>query len=380
MLRFHQLVLAMALALPASAVEPTLGWLRQFGTNADDEAAVIAIGANGVYVAGNTKGTLSGQTRVGGQDAFVRRYDLNGSEVWTRQLGTSLGETPLGIAVDATGIYLTGYTSGTLPGQASTGGRDVFVRRFNFDGSDVWTRQFECSHDEVTRGVSVDASGVYVAGSTRGALSGQASAGGADAFVRKYDADGNEIWARQFGTRLSDTAYGVSASADGIYVVGATYGALNGQASTGRVDAFVRKYDANGTEVWTRQFGTDGVDYAYGISIAADGVYIAGSTEGALAGQTSAGDLDAFVRKYDTGGNHLWDWQFGSDTADSATGVSASAGLLYVAGKTDGALSNQTSAGGYDAFVAKYADDSTSARILTARSGELAGVNSELSN
>jgi len=35
---------------------------------------------------------------------------------------------------------------------------------------------------------------VYVGGSTAGALPGQSAAGGWDIFVRKYDANGNELW------------------------------------------------------------------------------------------------------------------------------------------------------------------------------------------
>ena len=380
MLRFHQLILAMAFTLPAPAAEPAFEWLRQFGTKADDEAVVVAIGANGVYVAGNTKGTLGVQERAGAQDAFVRRYDFDGVEVWTRQFGSSLGETPLGIAIDANGVYLTGYTNGTLPGQSSAGSKDLFVRRYDFDGNEGWTRQFGSSKDEVTRGVSVDGSGVYVVGSTRGALNGQTSLGGADAFIRKYDAEGNEIWLRQFGTAHSDSAHGVSAGTNGIYVVGSTSGALSGQASIGKADAFVRKYDPNGNEVWTRQFGTDAADFAYGIAVATDGLYLAGSTDGAFAGQTSAGDSDAFVSKFDDNGNQLWTWQFGSDSADTARGVSAAAGVLYVAGRTDGVLFNETSAGGYDAFVGRYADDSTSAIARSAGRREFAPSTSRSAN
>ena len=41
-------------------------------------------------------------------------------------------------------------------------------------------------------------------------------------------------------------------------------GTLPGQTTAGGIDAFVRKYDPNGTEMWTRQFGTAGDDFALG--------------------------------------------------------------------------------------------------------------------
>ena len=113
--------------------------------------------------------------------------------------------------------------------------------------------------------------------------------------MRKYDADGNELWTRQFGTSSYDDAYGVSADASGVYVVGQTYGTFPRQTNLGGYDAFVRKYNADGHEVWTTQFGTSGSDLAYGISVDGSGVYVTGGTSGIFPGQTSSGSMDAFV-------------------------------------------------------------------------------------
>ena len=49
-------------------------------------------------------------------------------------------------------------------------------------------------------GVAADESGVYVAGQTMGALSGQTSDSNGNAFVRKYDLQGNLAWTRLFGS------------------------------------------------------------------------------------------------------------------------------------------------------------------------------------
>jgi hypothetical protein len=62
-----------------------------------------------------------------------------------------------------------------------------------------------------------------------------------DAFVRKYDAAGNELWTRQFGTGERDLAYSVAVGPSGVYVAGGTYGIFPGQASAVRPDAFVTK-------------------------------------------------------------------------------------------------------------------------------------------
>jgi hypothetical protein len=72
---------------------------------------------------------------------------------------------------------------------------------------------------------------------------------------------------------------------------------------------------------WTRQFGTSNNDISFGVS--ADGlgnVYISGETDGNLEG-TRAGSFDAFITKYNANGTLQWTQQFGTSEWDIATGV-----------------------------------------------------------
>lgn len=331
----------------------TVLWTCQFGTVSDDYVNGIAVDATGMYVAGYTYGTFPGQTRAGRYDVFVRKYDFNGTELWTRQFGTTTYDYAYGISVDAAGVYVAGATNGILPGQTRVGDYDAFVRKYDLNGTEQWTRQFGTTSKDYVNGISVDATGAYVAGHTNGALPNQTSAGGYDAFVRKYDSNGNAIWTNQFGTTLGDYAYGISVDASAVCVSGYTEDTLPGQTSASGIDAFVRTYDLNGAELWTRQFGTTSSDYAYGISVDATGVCVVGYTDGALPGQANSGYTDAFVRKYDLSGSELWTCQFGTVSFDYAGGISGDATGAYVAGHTYGTFPGQTSAGGYDAFVAK---------------------------
>ena len=336
-------------------------WTRQFGSSTEDVAQGVAVDDSGnVYVVGWTSGTLPGQTSSGGIDAFVRKYDGSGDEIWTRQFGTSTSDLASGgVAVDGSGnVYVAGYTLGTLPGQTSSGDFDVFVRKYDGSGGNIWTRQFGSSSYEYAYGVAVDGSGnVYVAGTTSGALPGQTHSGGFDVFVRKYDGSGENIWTKQFGASDWDFAYGVAADGPGnVYVAGAIYDALPGQTHSGGYDAFVRKYDGSGGNIWTRQFGTSSWDYTFGVVVDGSGdLYVAGYTKGALPGQTSLGDADAFVRKYDGFGDDIWTMQFGSSARDEAWGVAINSwDNVYAAGYTLGTLPEQTSSGGADVFLVKY--------------------------
>jgi hypothetical protein len=84
------------------------------------------------------------------------------------------------------------------------------------------------------------------------------------------------------------------------------------------------------------------------------GAYVAGSAQGALPGHASAGGSDAFVAVYDKAGSPLWSRQLGTPASDVAFGVSGDAGGAYVAGDAGAALPGQASAGGDDAFLARF--------------------------
>jgi hypothetical protein len=338
-------------------------WTRQFGTEDEDCAHRVFVDVEGnVYVVGYIRGTLVGQEWAGKKDAFVRKYDGNGKEVWTRQFGTERDDEAYGVSVDREGnVYVVGVAGGTLPGQKGEGKADAFVCKYDDNGKEVWTRQFGTEGDDIAFGVSVDDTGnVYVVGQITGLLSGQEWAGEKDAFVRKYDGNGKEIWTRQFGTGGWDSAFGVSADGVGnVYVVGVAGGTLPGQKGEGRIDAFVRKYDGNGKEVWTRQFGTEGLDFARGVSVdKAGNVYVVGAVEKAFPGQRGAGGNDAFVRKYDGNGEEIWTRQFGTEGLDEAHGVSVDGGgNVYVVGQIMGPIPGQAGWSDINAFVRRYNGD-----------------------
>ena len=85
-----------------------------------------------------------------------------------------------------------------------------------------------------------------------------------------------------------------------IYVAGSTNGDLDGQSNSGDRDAFLIEYDGDGSKLWTQLLGSSYQDFARSVSAGADGsVYIAGFTDGpVLDGQSHSGWGDAFISKY----------------------------------------------------------------------------------
>ncbi|WP_146009404.1 hypothetical protein [Deinococcus planocerae] len=113
--------------------------------------------------------------------------------------------------------------------------------------------------------------------------------GDAGAFLAKYDAAGNLSWGRQFGTSGLDDAWGVSTDAqDNAYVVGRT-------GSGGAYDLFLRKDTAGGDLAWSQKVGPGGSGAVGGVVAHASGsIYVPVSAFGV-----------ASLLKYDAGGKLL---------------------------------------------------------------------------
>jgi uncharacterized protein (TIGR03437 family) len=317
-------------------------WTRQFGTGKPVFALGMAAGGGGVYVVGRGSGTFPGQMQVLSEQAFVIKYDSNGNQQWVREFASTEGVEAHAVATDATGVYVVGTADGALPGQMGFGNGgcpcgSAFIRKYDHNGTELWTREFTVAGNEGANGVAVNSTGVYMVGEAAGVFpnANVDSSGFFNFWVRKYDVDGNEQWTSQFGPGQHMKAAAVDGT--GVYAVGYMGGgALPGQTSSGGLDAFVKKYDLNGNPLWARQFGTGASDIPYGAGSDGNGVFLVGNTLGILPGQTSAGGYDAYIRKYDTSGNEIWTLQFGRTGDDRATGVAANSSGVYISGNSFG--------------------------------------------
>ena len=337
-----------------------LVWVNLPDVESFSYSTALAIDTGGnIYVAGRTLDIFDGQTSSGKGSFFLTRLNHDGSKAWTRVISSGAYSEPSALAAGSDGsIYLSGFVEVGLEDLSSIGNRDAFVTRFNPDGSIVWTNLLVTSSSDHARALAVGLDGaIFVAGSTEGNLDGQRASGGSDAFLTKLNANGTKAWTRLFGGSWIDEARAVAIGNDGaIYVAGNTLGALDGQTYNGNGDAFLTKYRADGTRDWTRLLGTLSWDAAYALTIGADGaVYVAGYTEGSLNGQPSGGNGDAFLAKFSVGGDRVWTRLVGTSSYDAAYALSTGTdGALYMAGDTFGNLNGQSNSGNSDAYVVKY--------------------------
>lgn len=292
-------------------------WVRQFGSAGFAEALALGLdGAGNIYVTGYVagSGSLPGQTSSGSSDAFVRKYDPSGTELWTRQFGSTRSDLAYAVAVDGAGnIYVAGWAMDFLPGQGyrEGSGFGAFLRKYDPSGTELWTRQFGSTIEDAAKALGIDGIGnIYVAGRTydRGTSF-------RDPFLRKYDPSGTELWTRQFGWSSHDEADAVTVDGTGnAYVVGWLQ-----ERGSGRGGTFLWKFDPLGKELWTRQLGDTTGFIAKSLAVEVSGnIYTAGLT----------------LRKYDPSGVELWTRQVDSTAFGMANAVAVdTAGLIYVAGQ-----------------------------------------------
>jgi hypothetical protein len=230
----------------------------------------------------------------------LARYDSTGTQLWLCELGTSADDWARCVAPDGVGgVYVAGDTGGSL-GDQNAGGGDAWIARFDSESHQLWIRQLGTSAFDVANALAPDASGgAYVAGGTEGRL-GDQFAGGSDPWLARYDSAGQQVWIVQFGAPSGETAYAAAPDgAGGIYLSGVTNGSLFGASEGGR-DVWLAHYDGEGNQLWSDQFGAS--DWEWPNSAAADGAggfYVAGTTGSSLGGP-NAGQIDAWFARYGT--------------------------------------------------------------------------------
>ena len=319
-------------------------WTQTLSSSAEDSAHALTTGSDGaIYISGYTEGDLDGQTNSGSYDAFISKYNSDGTKDWTKLLGSDARDSAHGITTGNDGsIYIAGYTQGNLDGQINSGDRDAFISKFNPDGTKDWTKLLGSDARDVAHALTTGSDGsIYIAGYTDGDLDGQINSGSDDAFISKFNPDGTKDWTRVLGGSSYDYGVALTTGSDGaIYIAGTTGSDLDGQTNSGDNDAFISKYNPDGTKEWTRLLGSSEDDTAYAITTGLYGsIYIAGSTDGDFDGETNSGGRDAFISKFNPDGTKEWTKLFGSSEDDSAgflaAGLDGSIKVLHVTGNFD---------------------------------------------
>ena len=323
---------------------PASLWSKEYsGSGSDSGKSVVVDDAGNVVIGGQYQGIINFGTgavtsytiAVSGPtpDAFVAKYSASGAALWSRGMGGDGSDSAYAVATDPSGsVLVTGYQGST---SADYGG---------------------------------------------GLLG---SRGQSDIFVAKYSSTGGYLWAKTMGSTGSDIGTGVAADGTGnVYVLGQFSLSVDfgggSLTSAGSNDVCLVKYSSTGGHMWSKRFGSTGVDLGGPISVDVSGnVLIAGTFDGTIdlggGPLTSGGGRDLFAAKFSSSGQHLWSKRFGGTSTEFVRGLAVDgAGDLVLTGQFLSSINfggtTLTSAGYEDVFLAKLSG-ATGGHIWSKRFG-----------
>jgi len=297
-------------------------WSKPFGPGSEGRSVVVDVAGN-AFATGSFSGTVDfgggPLVAVGNLDTFLVKYDAAGNHLWSKSFGGPQLEGGNSVAVDGVGnVLIAGTMMGTVDlgggPLVTAGGRDVFLAKYNSGGNHLWSKRFGGGGEDFAPTVAVEGAGsAFFTGTFQGTVNfgggGLVSAGGYDGFVARYDAAGNHVWSKRFGTAGPDFGRFVAVDGSGNALVTGRFGAATIEfgggplVSAGSFEGFLVRYDAAGNHLWNTRYGGAGADDSHSVAVdGAGNAFVTGFFEntGDFGGGplVSAGGTDVFLAKY----------------------------------------------------------------------------------
>jgi len=383
-------------------------WARTWGgENYNDPGDIgygVAVDDSGnVYVAGRHDLAVDFDPGLGidihpGGGTFLSKFDSNGNYKWARTWAAFAGYD---VAVDGSGnVYVVGDFSSTVdfdpgPGvdlHTCNGGDDSYLCKFSPNGDFQWARTWGGKSYDGALTIDIGVSGtIYATGVFWGVvdfdpgpgIDKHSSNGGNDIFLSSFNAEGEFLWARTWGSSINDWPGALSVNSMGdIYVTGYCWASTDFDPGPGidehsNPGTFLSKFDSSGAFKWALTWGNDNPELS---SVGTDdegNVYVAGSFvtypfqppvdfdpgPGTENHKSKGHGEDAYLSKFDTAGNFQWVQIWGGKSSDVALDLFVvEAGPVHIVGyfgetcdfDPGPGILEYTSHGIHDVFVTKF--------------------------
>lgn len=260
-----------------------------------------------IYITGNTLNSINNEPLKGTQDGFLIKMNNNGKVLWTKLFGVSNSETTANaLAIDQNNfIYITGSTKGNLNNKIKKGKEDCFILKYDEYGNLIFT-VLNGEYDKVTRGedIAVDNKGnIYISGTTNGNLNGNLKKGDIDLFLSKYNDNGTRIFTVLLGGEsniLSSSKIAIS-KLGYIFVTGSSVGkiqtSLKSLSLIGNKDVFIAIYYPSGNLINVISKGKTGtsLEVSHTDFNIYDSFFILGNTDNGIDNFPKIGNVDFFI-------------------------------------------------------------------------------------
>ncbi|HYG14516.1 MAG TPA: SBBP repeat-containing protein [Bacteroidia bacterium] len=275
-------------------------WSTFYGASRSDVGnSVCTDNLSNVYLAGGT-GSIDSISYNGFQsylsgnsDGFLVKFDSSGIRLWASYFGGDDDDYATAVSMDRGGnVFLAGVTQSknglaynghqNTFGGATTTDVDAFVVKFDSSCNRKWATYYGGSDQDYGKAISIDSSGnAYLGGYTKStnAISHNGyqntyGGGNYDGFLAMLDSSCTRKWATYYGGLKEDQIRSISIDNNQyIYVCGDTYSndAISNygyqDTSNGPPDAFLVKFNTEGTNKWATFFGGPSLERGFGVTV-----------------------------------------------------------------------------------------------------------------
>lgn len=356
-------------------------WQKLYGGSGNDTAKDIKKTADGGYIVVGSSNSSDGDAtgNHGDNDYWIIKLAATGDVQWQKSIGGSQDDRASRIIQTGDGGYLVSGESYSTDGDRLPllpGIRNRWIVKLTAAGVISWHTSFWANTGngmvELAQQPNGNFAVGYVSSQPIGVLVGGTETYYNNAFIKLFDAAGNELWSKNYGGSYQDNLESMAPTTDGGYIVAGhslsndlQVSGHHGMAGAdGASDMWVFRIDALGNLVWQKSLGGTYTETAQGIAQTADGGYIvcghtASSNNGDVSGNHSLFYSDIWVVRLSSSGNLLWQKCLGGTDSEFGFAVAqASDGGFFASGwtvSTDGDVTQSN--GGYDGWVVKLGTD-----------------------
>jgi hypothetical protein len=256
-------------------------------------------------------------------DVAIIKFDQNGNILSKNLWGGTGSDYLVNSNFNESGeIILYGYSnSKDLEDFEITNGFDSVIYKYDKDGNLLFKKTWGGNKDDKFNYLTLldDGSFIVVGESSSTDLEGLQNKGKADAFIAKFDKDGNVLWQKNWGGNNADFFSDVVVSSDGgIILSGQTYSNdIENFTYKGGYDVMVVKYDKDGNMVWQKGFGGTSNEMGANIEGFDDGFVFVFNYSGEIEEFSSFNSTtDVGIIKYDYDGKELWKKNYSGNKED----------------------------------------------------------------
>lgn len=258
-----------------------------------------------------------------GFDSVIYKYDKDGNLLLKKTWGGNKDDkfSYLTLLDDGSFIGVGESSSTDLEGLQNKGKADAFIVKFDKDGNVLWQKNWGGNNADLFSDVVVSSDGGII-------LSGQTYSnnienftykGGYDVMVVKYDKDGNMLWQKGFGGTSNEMGANIEGFDDGFVFVFNYSGEIEEFSNfSSTTDVGIIKYDYDGKELWKKNYSGNKEDYIFNVvSDKKNNFYLLGRSSSSDLGFLPVDDSDdALIVKYDKSGNKIDQRIFGGSSFD----------------------------------------------------------------